>query len=227
MINSENPITKDLNSDTLEDIVRSAWDVGKEIDLSGIGYGRIHWGNREDVKDQPSSYYYFLAGLVRKFSLARILEIGTHWGGATRAMWYGLNDPDSAKIVTVDITTESDNRLLDYPKIQKIVGDANSEAIFDRIATSFDWEPIDLIYIDAAHQTVPTVMSFALYAMALRPKLMVLDDITLNEPMKAAWSKIKTMLPAGSAVNAAEIEKKIRDAGNNPGFGLIRLMDNT
>lgn len=78
MISSENPITKDLNSDTLEDIVRSAWDVGKKIDLSGIGYGRIHWDNREDVRDQPESYYYFLAGLVRKINLARILEIGTH-----------------------------------------------------------------------------------------------------------------------------------------------------
>ena len=62
--------------------------------------------------------------------------------------------------------------------------------------------------MDAAHQTVPTLMSFALYAMALKPKLMVLDDIIFNEPVKVAWSNIKAMLPAGSAVNAAEIEKK-------------------
>ena len=144
---------------SLSDVVKTAWKAGSEIDLQGVGYGRLHWGNKTDVRDEPSPYYYFLAGLVRTYRFSRILEIGTHWGGATRAMWRGLNAPHQSKIVTVDITTESDARLLDFPDIVKIVGDGNSKDVVTRVAAEFGAVPVDLVYIDAAHQSMATLAS--------------------------------------------------------------------
>ena len=78
------------DNEPIADIVRTAYALGKTIDISAIGYGRVHWGNQQDVLDTPVPYYYLLAGMVRRHKLNRIFEIGTHWGGATRAMYHGL-----------------------------------------------------------------------------------------------------------------------------------------
>lgn len=215
-----------LRDEPLPTIVREAWEAGRKIDLSGVGYGRLHWGNKTDVLDKPSPYYYFLAGLVQRHGFTRILEIGTHWGGATRAMWHGIKSTENAALVTIDITTESDNRLLDYAKITKIVGDGNSKDVFAQVLTKFGGEPVDLVYIDAEHQTVPTVMSYALYSSILRPKLVVFDDITLSEPMRLAWSIIKGNVPNEDTINAADVVRQIRPSPDNPGFGLVRLSKN-
>ena len=216
----------ELATKSLRNVVIEAWEDGQKIDLSGVGYGRLHWGNKQDVRDEPSPYYYFLAGLVRRHKFRRIFEIGTHWGGATRSMYHGLTEPSGGKVVTVDITTESDNRLKDYPDIVKFVGDGNSEAVFGQVLTEFGDEPVDLVYIDAAHQTLPTFMSFALYAVALKPKFIVFDDITLNDKMLVAWEMIRASVPPSDAVNAAEVVRAIRPSPDNPGFGVVRLRNN-
>ena len=49
----------------LEQVVQHAWAIGQTIDLAGIGYGRIHWGNFRDIHTDPFPYYFFLAGLAR------------------------------------------------------------------------------------------------------------------------------------------------------------------
>lgn len=216
----------DLAFDDLPTIVRNAWADGQKIDLSGVGYGRLHWGNQTDVRDEPSPYYYFLAGLVRRFNFSKILEIGTHWGGATRAMHRGMLNPQYGKIVTVDITTESDNRLKDYPDIVKIVGDGNSPEVFTKVMSEFETKPADLVYIDAEHQMMPTFTSFAIYAMALRPKLIVLDDVTLSDGMRQAWGLIKATVSERDSINAAEVVRTIRPSPDNPGFGVVRLEKN-
>jgi predicted O-methyltransferase YrrM len=212
-----NLVTSDLKS-----IVTEAWAVGQTIDLSGIGYGRIHWGNKEDVDDSPHPYYHFLAGLVRRYELHRVFEIGTHWGGATRAMWKGLANPAEGRIVTVDISTESDNRLKDFPAIQKIVGDANTEGTLAAVVEAFDG-PVDLIYIDALHYAMSTYLNYALYATLLRPKLVVFDDITLNDEMARLWTWVQRSLPEGDTINATHVEPKIRA---KPGFGVALLRSN-
>jgi predicted O-methyltransferase YrrM len=212
----------ELATADLREVVRRAWDVGQQIDLSGIGYGRIHWGNKEDVDDTPHPYYHFLAGLVRHNRLTRILEIGTHWGGATRAMWKGLRDPSEGTVVTVDISTESDNRLKGYPDIKKIVGDANKEETMAAVAEAFDG-PADLVYIDALHFAMPTYLNYALYASLLRPKLVVFDDITLNSEMERMWSWVQRSLPDRDTINATSVEPRIRA---KPGFGVALLRSN-
>ncbi|WP_319772081.1 class I SAM-dependent methyltransferase [Breoghania sp.] len=209
-----------LKKTEISQVVKNAWEAGKEINLDGIGYGRIHWGNRTDIKDNPPPYYFFLAGLVRRYGFKRILEIGTHWGGATRAMATGVRAGLDAQIVTVDITTESDGKLDAFPQIRKIVGDANSEKTFDEILDAFGSAPIDLVYIDAAHLTAPTLASFSLYSAALKPKLIVFDDITLNDKMKEAWRLISASLPSTAYINAAEVIREIRPTGD--GFGVVR-----
>lgn len=212
-----------MNDPDLRTIVREAWAEGQKIDLSGIGYGRIHWGNKEDVDDTPHPYYYFLAGLIRRLDLPRVFEIGTHWGGATRAMWKGLRDPSQGKVVTVDITTESDNRLKDFPGIRKIVGDANLEETVVKVSEEFNHRAIDLLYIDALHFTMPTYLNYAIYSTLLRPKLVVFDDITLNDEMARMWTWVKQSLPADDTINAAEVEPQIRA---KPGFGVALLRSN-
>ncbi len=207
-----------LASSDIKSIVSTGWEEGQRIDLSGIGYGRIHWGNKRDIDDDPHPYYHFLAGLVRANELTRILEIGTHWGGATRSMWKGFSEPTKCKIVTVDITNESDHRLRDFPDICKIVGDANTEKTMVAIADEFDWKPIDLIYIDALHLAMSTFLNYAIYVTVLRPKLIVFDDITLNESMMTMWQWVQRSLPEGDSINAVYVEPKIR--AKQPGFGV-------
>lgn len=218
--------TTELADDDMPTIVRNGWETGQAIDLKNIGYGRLHWGNKADVLDNPSPYYYFLAGIVRRHNFSRVLEIGTHWAGATRSMYHGMSDPKNGKVVTIDITTESDNRLHDYPDITKLVGDGNSGEIFEKVVNEFAQVPVDLVYIDAAHQTMSVFTSFALYAMALKPKLIIFDDVTLNEGMRKAWDLIKAAVPERDSVNAADIVRAIRPSADNPGFGVVRIESN-
>lgn len=78
----------------LGDIVAEAWRIGQMIDLAGVGYGRIHWGNRQDVQTRPYAYYFFLAGLARLVGARTAIEVGTHQGGSTRALLAGLGHRD-------------------------------------------------------------------------------------------------------------------------------------
>ena len=55
---------KDVIAPNIRGLVRRAWSEGQAIDLHGIGYGRIHWGNERDIHAEPFPYYHFLAGLV-------------------------------------------------------------------------------------------------------------------------------------------------------------------
>lgn len=216
----------DLRSTDLKTIVLKAWEEGQKVDLRGIGYGRIHWGNKTDVIDETIPYYHFLAGIVRIFKFSRILEIGTHWGGATRAMWNGLEYPDDSTVVTVDITSESDNRLKPYTGIKKIVGDANTEEMYLKVMSAFNAAPVDLVYVDADHRMIPTITSFALYGAALRPRIMIFDDITWNDSMNRAWELMRRSLPAEDTINAAEVVPAIRPSPDHPGFGVVRISNN-
>ena len=56
------------NLDSLPDLVARAWETGRQIDLSSIGYGKVHWESEIDVRTEPFNYYFFLAGLVRVLS---------------------------------------------------------------------------------------------------------------------------------------------------------------
>ena len=154
----------------LGEIVRQAWETGKTIDLANVIYGP---GFKPGVFfDAPASYYFWLAGLVRSQSCRRIFEIGTHYGGSCLAMLRGLSDRDNSQIITVDIT-DLNLALRFTAGITKFIGDANSEAVVKRAVLAMGPKPIDLLFIDAAHQFVPTMTNLGLYVLLLRPRFVV------------------------------------------------------
>jgi predicted O-methyltransferase YrrM len=209
-----------VTPNNLTQFVQAAWRAGQNVDLSDIGYGRVHWGNLTDVITSPYNYYYTLAGFAALTKSRTALEIGTHWGGSALALFRGMRTHvTSPELITVDITHESDNflALSDEGKaIRKLVGNANTLPIISAIVGSMP--RADLIFIDAEHAALPTLQSFCTYSALLRPKLVLLDDILLNDEMRSFWSILRQSYPEHT-VNCTEIEVNTRQ---NPecGFGL-------
>ncbi len=203
----------------LDDIISKAWTVGQNIDLSGIGYGPAHWQGGERFVSTPTSYYHFLAGIVRSRSFQRIFEIGTHYGGSILSMMRGVEDLNQAKLLTVDVT-DLNPALHSLTGLEKITGDANTEGVIEKAIIYFEGEPVDMMYIDANHSFLPTIENIGLYGILLRPAIVVLDDIVLNESMQAMWNVIGAAYGA-EAVNCADVIPEIRSSAC--GFGLLRL----
>lgn len=202
----------------LEGIVRDAWLAGRQIDLAGVqfGPGFRGWQGTGFVPG-PVPYYYFLAGLVRSQGCSRILEIGTHFGGSALSMLRGTADPTKAQLVTIDIR-ELNPVLHGTAGLTKLTGDANSEGIVRAVVDRFAGSPIDLMFVDGDHSFMATASSLGVYGMLLRPRLVVLDDIVINDGMRGLWSLLR---PSFEAVNCSDVEPAIRI--KECGFGLLRL----
>lgn len=200
----------------LVDLIRRAWEVGASIDLSGIGYGPQHF--KKGVAQKPSSYYHFLAGLVRLKGFRRILEFGTHHAGSISAMLRAAETQSDVKLVTVDIADAGKTP----PGVVGIIGDANSDEVVQRIVLEFGAEPIDFLFIDADHRFMPTLASFGVFTSLLRPKYVALDDIVLSKSMRAMWNVLCASYRR-DAVNCVDVEPGVRP--RSCGFGLIRLRD--
>jgi predicted O-methyltransferase YrrM len=91
-----------------------------------------------------SSYYFFLAGLVRSQHCKRILEIGIHYRGSSNSMLCGIADQKEAQIVTVDIT-DINPQLHQTAGITELTADANSEAVIKLLILMMGDAPIDLL----------------------------------------------------------------------------------
>ncbi|MGZ5921743.1 MAG: class I SAM-dependent methyltransferase [Rhizomicrobium sp.] len=204
---------------SLTAIVEQAWAQGQNIDLSTVGYGPAHWNDGKKFYDTPFPYYFFLAGFVRSQNCKRIFEIGTHFGGSTNAMLRGVADPSEARLVTVDVT-DLNPTLHQTPGIVKVIGDANSEGVIKMAVATMGDAPIDLLYVDAAHDFVPTLVNLGLYILLLKPRFVVIDDIVLNDGMRSLWNVVRVTQGA-SAINCADVVSAIREP--NVGFGLLWL----
>jgi cephalosporin hydroxylase len=221
-----------MGAPMIKEELEEIWQSGQDVDLAGVGYGRIHWENQSDIWNTPTPYYYFLAGWCRLFHARRVLEIGTHWGGSAvsmaRGMVRGSPAGEALKLVTVDLSEESNNFLPhqdEHHIIHKIVGDANSSTIIKKIAEQFADEPIDLIYIDADHSEMPTFLNFAIYTILLNPRVVIVDDISLSESMTAFWRLAKSCATPQLAVNVVDYVPAVRATGEptSPGFGYVRF----
>jgi len=207
-------------STALKELVKQAWIVGNQIDLSECTYGAWHDG--KTVFTTPSSYYYFLAGMVRVNRLSKILEIGTYRGGSILAMHRALEDKLIAKLVTIDINLFEPERLKSFPEIERIEGDSASAEVISEVVKKFEGEPIDLIYIDGDHKYESTMAAYSIYTTLLKPKFVIFDDITLNDSMFRMWRDIlKTH--GDRVLNTVEVEPGIRPESTNPGFGIIQI----
>lgn len=200
-------------------LVHRAWDAGERIDLGGAGYGRQHWGDTTAIARDAPAYYRTLAGFAALFEAKTALEIGTHWGGSAIAIMRGMNDPE-ARLVTIDITDESDQYLPHQPeaaRITKLQGNANDFEIVARVQAMI--ESVDLLYVDAMHTANATLANFCIYSALFKPRLALFDDITLpGTNMDRFWRIMCDRYPENT-VNCAEILPETRGA-NRCGFGL-------
>lgn len=194
----------------------NAYAVGRSIDLSGCCYGESHGGG--DFVNTPGDYYYFLAGLVNSLDLKRIVELGTHFGGATMAMSRGLRNQDDPEnlLVTVDLTWKNEAGFKAYPHIRRVRGDTLKNAVLKQVTLPFHG-PIDLLFVDTIHEYRQTYRNIALYNNALKPRWIVLDDIHLNPSMERLWSDLRQRL-GDRTFDATELCKR-----DNAGFGVIHL----
>lgn len=164
------------------------------------------------------------AGFVHLINAKKIVEVGTHWGGSTRAMARGFRSLKDSKIVTFDITNFGIDKLQGEPSIRPYMVDANTEKAVKIVMEEFGRSSIDLAYIDTAHQFWPTIQSFALMGAIFRPRFVILDDIMLNDSMKECWSALVDLYGKDRAIDCVQVVPAIRRSGSAPGFGLVRMF---
>ena len=116
--------------------------------------------------------------------------------------------------------TDLNPALHAYPAIIKLVGDANTAALLQEAALAMGEGPIDLLYVDADHRFLSTLTNLGLYVLAFNPRLVVIDDIVLNENMRPLWNFLRATRGA-EAINCVDVVPEIRSP--NVGFGLLRL----
>lgn len=211
------PSNIDNMSINLIDSIKEAYLIGKEMNLNGCHYGLWHDGKKK--LDKPMNYYYFLAGLCKTKQIVRVLEIGTYRGGSTLAMLQGI-EIEKADILTIDIELFEPNVLENIPQIKRIIGDSLDSKVISEVVNHFKGQKIDLIYIDGLHTYESTIAYYGIYTMLLRPRFVVIDDITLNEGMSRMWRDIKKTHDC-NALNAAKVDERIRPG--KAGFGVIQL----
>ncbi|CAO3441348.1 O-methyltransferase [Azospirillum endophyticum] len=168
--------------------------------------------------DAPYDYYRFLAGLMQGLECRRVVEIGTEFGESALAMAQGMGGSGEL-LVTIDLI----DRIGEFnppPMVKRIVGDAAAPATIRRVLDLCDGRPIDVLFVDSAHHYAETIAHFSIYAVLLRPKLVILDDIVLSETMAMLWADLLRTY-GGAAINASDVEPNIRTP--ECGFGLLDL----
>lgn len=217
-MNSRATLSKRMRSRT--DVLaaaQGAYDyAAAAIDLSGCGYGAPHWEG--PFVDTPCAYYFFLAGFVAQLPCTRILEIGSHYGGAIFSMARAVEHrglSPSAEIVTVDCVDQNTNAFRDNRIVRRVLGDCFNPELARRVQASFT-APIDLMFIDAVHDLESTKRCIELYRPLVAPGLIVLDDIRLNASMKTLWSELSAVY-GQNAIDITDVSRR----GSTVGFGLL------
>ena len=201
--------------DSLKSICEQAMREGRKIDLAGCNYGKTT--GCCSFLNRPTSYYYFLAGLVRSQRMAHILEIGTHFGGSIMSMSRGLNKKDMtrSKLVTVDLERKNKDGFREYSHIERITGDSLDEDVIKKVRERFT-RSADLIYIDSLHEYEHVKKNLEIYAKPLDPRYIVLDDIRQCDEMERLWNALKQEFKE-DAFDASYITIR-----NGAGFGIIK-----
>ena len=203
----------------LADFAKRCWETGRKIELTG-GYGESPDLNGT-VFTEPASYYYFLAGVAKEARALRIIEIGAWWGGSTLAMLAGGRVVGSPTVVSLDLEHRNLAHLKSQAGIFPIEGDCASRETISKVKELLGTEPIDLLYVDSAHNYEGTLQHFAIYQALYRPRIVIFDDIHLSEPMNAVWSDISACYGIAS-LDLDTISTDIRPGGE--GFGMIWLQ---
>jgi predicted O-methyltransferase YrrM len=189
----------------------------QHIDLAGCSYGKPHWPG--PYIDGPQPYYYFLAGLVALSRSSRVLELGTHFGGAifsiARAMASRGGGAASPEIVTVDFRTRNAEAFGAYPQVTRLVGNCLDPAVAARVGQAFSG-PVDVMFVDVTHEYEQTRRCLDIYVPLVTPALVILDDIRLNPSMARLWAD----LSIAYGDRARDITESARRE-ETVGFGLL------
>jgi len=126
----------------------------------------IHNSNEGKVSNKWSSYLKYYDNLLRplKDDEIKLLEIGIQNGGSLDT--WGKYFSKAIKIVGCDIDEKC--KLLNYedPRIKVVVGDANANEIYQRLATD---GPYDVIIDDGSHLSEDIFINFLNYFPILKP----------------------------------------------------------
>jgi predicted O-methyltransferase YrrM len=190
-------------SGQLRDFVRATVDAGRDIRL--------------DVP-HDLDYYHFLAGLMRVHGFTRMLEIGMERGYSAAAAATGMGTAIDT-LVTCDLADRAPilNRMR---RVHKVIGDAMDTKNIRRILELFGHRPIDVLFVDSGHDYPTTVAHMGTFATLLQPRLILIDDIVLNEDMARFWADVRTLY-GPRAVNACDIDPRVRTC--ECGFGMVVL----
>jgi predicted O-methyltransferase YrrM len=196
---------------TVEALVTAAWERGRSVPLEGIRRGPRSTTGAPD-------YYRFLHGLCSELAVRSVLEIGTDFGGSILAMRQAI-PPGEGTLVTVDITDRSDGQIGGHGGIEKIRGDSRHPDTVTRILERLS-PPVDLLYVDTEHDFDNTMSAYAVYTALLTPRVLVFDDVTLNDDMRRFWEILGRRYGA-NAINAAALIPEVRSHPLDPGFGVV------
>jgi predicted O-methyltransferase YrrM len=200
----------------LPEILERAYEFAlQHIDLTGCSYGKPHWPG--PYIDRPQLYYYFLAGLVALRRSSRVLELGTHFGGAifsvARAMTYQGNP--SPEIVTVDLRARNTDAFNVNPAVTRLIGNCLDPAVAERVGKSFSG-PVDVMFVDVTHEYEHTKRCLDIYVPLVAPALVILDDIRLNSSMARLWTELSNAY-GDRALDITECSRREPDVG----FGML------
>lgn len=191
----------------LRKLCETAYQVGSQMNLEGVHYGP-HSRTKRYYETIP--YYFLLAGLAKVGNMRKALDIGTHYGGSAMAISRGMEG--KGIIVTVDISMHNMTMLLKYPDIRRVQGNSLTLATAREVYQLLP-EGVDMIYIDSFHDYDNVKQNIELYGK-LSPRLIVFDDIRINESMVKVWTELKK---SHVAYDATEL------CCRNCGFGVLKV----
>ncbi len=140
---------------------------------------------------KPKKYGQLLFRMVREYSPATIIELGTSLGITTS--YLSLAKPDAALV-----TMEGASSVADIAKENfKNAGLNNIELVkgnFDDTLTEVlnRFSTIDFVFIDGNHRQIPTESYFKKFLTKVNSNtILIFDDIHWSKEMENAWKTIK------------------------------------
>jgi predicted O-methyltransferase YrrM len=122
---------------------------------------------------------------------------------------------ETAEVITVDVKDSNSEIFRANQFVTRILGDCLDTDVAQRTAQSFS-RPVDLMFIDAAHNYEHTNRCLQQYSPLVSPRLVILDDIRLNASMENLW-KFLVDTYGDRAIDITDCSHRYKDVG----FGLL------
>lgn len=212
--------TFEYNNNEFTKLLKNSISRGHQLDLTECCYGPPT-GKGNIFNPNPMPYYYFLAGLAYSTNATKIIEIGTHFGGASLSFLKGMetntgiNNKSEIQIVTIDTNRMAKTILKDQNKIELIIGEAQQTETILKAISLFEISNIDILFIDALKSAeFVTEVIRQLQIQNIEPKYLIFDDISSNKSMRDLWKVIYRKL-GKRATLISNINSDLRDKNND------------